>query len=225
MSEPVIPPARLDYDGFLVELKKNAGNISKTARAVGMSRESIYWRKENDPEFRAKLQRVLDELTLEASADRVLEAPLVPVFEKPPEVETQNLVPVLEEGREKPVWQRQFELSLKTYGLPMVAATHAWVDYGKIEVLLVENPEFQNRCRLLQEEANGQILLYARQRAMSGKADQILISWLRAYNENFREKASIQVNATTRNAHVHFVLSKDTLEKLGRGWAEMSGAG
>lgn len=223
MSEPVIPPARLDYEAFLVELKKNGGNISKTTRALGMSRESIYWRQRNDPEFRAKLQQAKDEMSLEASAEAVLEPPPDLTLGEPADLAPKELVPVLSEDMEKPVWQRQFERSLKTYGLPMVAATHAGVEYGKIEALLLQNSEFQNRCRILQEEANGQILLFARQRAMSGKADQLLLSWLRAYNECFREKASIQVQATTKNAHVHLLLNKETLERLGSRWAEMSG--
>jgi len=73
------------------------------------------------------------------------------------------------------------------------------------------------------EEANSRMLYYARERAMSGRSDQLLLAWLKAYNDAFREKANIQVQATTKNAHVHLLLNKETLERLGSRWAEMSG--
>jgi len=51
--------------------------------------------------------------------------------------------------------------------------------------------------------------------------DQLLLAWLKAYNEAFWKKASIKVQATTRNARVDYLLNKETLEKLGRRWVEM----
>ena len=81
-------------------------------------------------------------------------------------------------------------------------------------------PKYARRVARLCEEANSRMLFFARERAMSGRADQLLLAWLKAYNEAFREKTNIQVQAMTKNAHLHFALNKETLEKLGKGWEE-----
>jgi hypothetical protein len=51
--------------------------------------------------------------------------------------------------------------------------------------------------------------------------DQLLLAWLKANNEAFWEKASIQVQAPPRNARVDYLLNKETLEKLDRRWVVM----
>lgn len=212
MSLPETPVSRLDYDKFLSELKANGGNMAKAARAVGMSREAAYWRAKNDPEFKAKLKAVKDELSLQP--EPAPEPLPLPVKKEPTETDPKNLVPVFGEGVEKPTWQKQFETSLRTYGLVPIASIHAGIDYHAVEKLMVEDVEFAGRCRYLMEEANGQILLFARQRAMSGKADQVLLAWLKAYNDNFRDKASLQVSGSVKHSHGHVVLTPQMLEQV-----------
>lgn len=212
MSLPETPVSRLDYDKFLSELKANGGNMAKAARAVGMSREAAYWRAKNDPEFKAKLKAVKDELSLQP--EPAPEPLPLPVNREPTETDPKNLVPVFGEGVEKPTWQKQFETSLRTYGLVPIASIHAGVDYHAVEKLMAEDAEFAGRCRYLMEEANGQILLFARQRAMSGKADQVLLAWLKAYNDNFRDKASLQVSGSVKHSHGHVVLTPQMLEQV-----------
>lgn len=212
MSLPETPVSRLDYDKFLAELKANGGNMAKAARAVGMSREAAYWRAKNDPEFKAKLKAVKNELSLQP--EPAPEPLPLPVNREPTETDPKNLVPAFGEGVEKPTWQKQFETSLRTYGLVPIASIHAGVDYHAVEKLMAEDAEFAGRCRYLMEEANGQILLFARQRAMSGKADQVLLAWLKAYNDNFRDKASLQVSGSVKHSHGHVVLTPQMLEQV-----------
>ena len=193
------PAARLNYEKLLAELRENGGNLSKAARAVGMSREVVYWRAKHDEKFKARLQSVKDELALQPIPTQIPE-----VTEDPT---PQTLVPVPADSSEpKPNWQRQYEASLRTYGLPPIAPIHAGVDFSSVEKLLNENPEFAARSRQLCDEANSRILLFARERAMSGKADQVLLAWLKAYNDNFRDKASVQVSGNIRHQHGHIVL-------------------
>lgn len=204
---PQTPATRLNYDKLLAELKENGGNLSKAARAVGMSREVVYWRAKHDEKFKARLQSVKDELALQPIPTQMPE-----VAEDPPQ---QTLVPVLGDSTEpKPHWQRQYEASLRTYGLPPIAAIHAGVDFSSVEKLLNENPDFAARSRQLCDEANSRILLFARERAMSGKADQVLLAWLKAYNDNFRDKASVQVSGNIRHQHGHIVLTPQMLEQI-----------
>ena len=204
---PRTPATRLDYDKLLAELKQNGGNLSKAARAVGMSREVVYWRAKHDEKFKARLQSVKEELALEPIPTQMPE-----VTEDPPQ---QTLVPVLGDSADsKPHWQRQYEASLRTYGLPPIAAIHAGVDFSSVEKLLNENPDFAARSRQLCDEANSRILLFARERAMSGKADQVLLAWLKAYNDNFRDKASVQVSGNIRHQHGHIVLTPQMLEQI-----------
>jgi hypothetical protein len=212
MSLPDTPASRLDYDKFLSELKANGGNMAKAARAIGMSRESAYWRAKKDPEFKAKLKAVRDELSLQP--EPTPEPAELPVVRPPAETDPAKLVPVFGEGAEKPTWQKQFETSLRTYGLVPIASIHAGVDYHAVEKLMSENAEFASRCRYLMDEANGQILLFARQRAMSGKADQVLLAWLKAYNDNFRDRASLQVSGSVKHTHGHIVLTPQMLEQV-----------
>ena len=49
---------------------------------------------------------------------------------------------------------------------------------------------------------------------MSGKADQVLLAWLKAYNDNFRDKASVQVSGNIRHQHGHIVLTPQMLEQI-----------
>jgi len=201
------PATRLNYDKLLAELRENGGNLSKAARAVGMSREVVYWRAKHDEKFKARLQSVKDELALQPIPTQIPE-----VTEDPT---PQTLVPVLGETADpKPNWQRQYEASLRTYGLPPIAAIHAGVDFSSVEKLLNENPDFAARSRQLCDEANSRILLFARERAMSGKADQVLLAWLKAYNDNFRDKASVQVSGNIRHQHGHIVLTPQMLEQI-----------
>lgn len=197
------PESRINYGPFLVEYRQS-GCLAKSARSAGISRRAVYWRAKHDPAFKAQLEAIKGELKLPSGP---LEVPLEPVTEQ---------------GTD---WREKFEESVRVHGLIPIASLQAGVEVERVEKLLEKDPEYAQRVSRLVEEANSRMLYYARERAMSGRADQLLLAWLKAYNENFREKASIQVNGTTRNAHVHFALSKDTLEKLGRGWAEMSGAG
>ena len=204
---PRTPTTRLNYEKLLAELKENGGNLSKAARAVGMSREVVYWRAKNDEKFKARLQSVKDELALQPVPTHIPE-----VTDDPSQ---QTLVPMLGDSNEpKPHWQRQYEASLRTYGLPPIAAIHAGVDFSSVERLLNENPEFAARSRQLCDEANSRILLFARERAMSGKADQVLLAWLKAYNDNFRDKSSVQVSGNIRHQHGHIVLTPQMLEQV-----------
>ena len=195
------PEMRIDYKKFLVEYRQS-GCLAKSARAVGISRRSIYWRAKHDPAFKAQLEAIKGELKLPSAPSEI---PLEPV--KGVEVD----------------WREKFEESVRVHGLIPIASLQAGVEVERVEKLLEKNPEYAGRVSRLVEEANSRMLYYARERAMSGRSDQLLLAWLKAYNENFRERANIQVNATSKNAHVSFFLNKDALEKLGKGWAEMSG--
>ena len=194
------PESRINYEPFLVEYRKS-GCLAKSARSAGISRRAVYWRAKHDPAFKAQLETIKGELKLPSAPSEI---PLEPVKGKGVD------------------WRGKFEESVRVHGLIPIASLQAGVEVERVEKILEKDPEYAQRVSRLVEEANSRMLYYARERAMSGRADQLLLAWLKAYNENFREKASLQINATTRNAHVHFVLTKDTLEKLGRGWAEMS---
>jgi len=215
-EEEAVPSARLNYDKFLEELKRSGGNITKAARAVGMSRETAYWRAKRDPEFKAKLEAVKDELAvLDNPPQAVPESVQLPDGAELPVPAQGDLVPVLGVSPElKPEWQRKFEASLRTYGLPPIAAIHAQVEFAQIEKLIAQNPDFAARCRQLCDEANSRILFFARERAMSGKADQVLLAWLKAYNENFRDKASLQVSGMVKHQHGHVILTPQMLEQV-----------
>lgn len=217
-DEEAVPSARLNYDKFLEELRRNGGNITKAARAVNMSRETAYWRAKRDPEFKAKLEAVKDELAvLDNPPQAVPESIQLPDGAELPTPAQGDLVPALGVSTElKPEWQRKFEASLRTYGLPPIAAIHAQVEFAQIEKLTAQNPDFAARCRQLCDEANSRILFFARERAMSGKADQVLLAWLKAYNENFKDKSSVQVSGTIRHNHGHIVLTPQMLEQVER---------
>lgn len=215
-EEKAVPQARLNYDKLLEEFKKNGGNMTRAARVVGMSRETAYWRAKRDPEFAAKFQAAKDEIAvLQEQPQAVPESVTLPDGADLPAPQEGDLVPVLGVRTDlKPEWQRKFEASLRTYGLPPIAAIHAQVEFSLIEKLMVHNPDFAARCRQLCDEANSRILFFARERAMSGKADQVLLAWLKAYNENFKEKANVQVSGTIRHSHGHVILTPQMLEQV-----------
>ena len=196
------PEARIDYEKFLVEYRQS-GCLAKSARAVGISRRAVYWRAKHDPAFKAQLGRIKSEL----------KAVLMP---------SQGLVPAsVSHSRPDSGWRAKFEEGIRNHGLIPIASIQAGVESEEVERLLESDPKYAQRVARLCEEANSRMLFFARERAMSGRADQLLLAWLKAYNEAFREKTSIQVQATTKNAHLHFALNKETLEKLGKGWEEM----
>lgn len=215
-EEKAVPTFRLDYDKLLDEFKKSGGNMSKAARICGVSRESAYWRAKRDPEFKAKFEAAKAEIAvLNNPTQAVPESVMLPDGADLPPPQEGDLTPVLGVAAEqKPEWQRHFEASLRTYGLPPIAAIHAKVEFTQIEKLMVQNPDFAARCRQLCDEANSRILFFARERAMSGKADQVLLAWLKAYNENFRDKASVQVSGMVKHQHGHVILTPQMLEQV-----------
>jgi hypothetical protein len=196
-----VPEMRIDYEKFLVEYRQS-GCLAKSARAVGISRRVVYWRAKHDPAFKAQLERIKGELKLGSAPIEI------------------TLEPVKEDGAD---WREKFEDNVRVHGLIHIASLKAGVEVERVEEILEKDPDYAKRIGRLVEEANSRMLYYARERAMSGRSDNLLLAWLKAHNEAFRERANLQVNATTKNAHVHLILNKETLEKLGRGWAEMSG--
>jgi len=195
------PEARINYGPFLVEYRQS-GCLAKSARSAGISRRAVYWRAKHDPAFKAQLEQIKGDLKLPSVPSEI---PVEPV-------------PTI--GGD---WKGKFEESVRVHGIIPIASLQAGVEVERVEKLLEKDPEYAKRVASLMEEANSRMLYYARERAMSGRSDQLLLAWLKAYNDAFREKASIQVQATTKNAHVHLLLNKETLEKLGSRWAEMSG--
>lgn len=194
------PEMRIDYKKFLVEYRQS-GCLAKSARAVGISRRAVYWRTKHDPAFKAQLERIKGELKLPSALSEIpLEA-------------------VKGGGGD---WRGKFEESIRVHGLIPIASLQAGIEVERVEKILEKDPEYGQRIARLVEEANSRMLYYARERAMSGRSDQLLIAWLKAHNEAFREKTSIQVQASTRNAHAHFLFNKEALEKLKSGWAEVS---
>jgi len=197
------PEMRIDYKKFLVEYRQS-GCLAKSARAVGISRRAVYWRTKHDPAFKAQLERIKGELKLSS-------APLEIALD-----------PVKENGAD---WKGKFEEGVRVHGLIPIASLQAGIEVEWVEKILEKDPEYAQRIARLVEEANSRMLYYARERAMSGRSDNLLLAWLKAHNETFRERANLQVDATTKNAHVHLLLNKAALEKLGRGWAEISKEG
>jgi hypothetical protein len=197
------PEMRIDYEKFLVEYRQS-GCLAKSARTVGISRRAVYWRAKHDPAFKAQLERIKGDLKLPSGPSEI------------------PLEPIRGDGVE---WRDKFEESVRVHGLIPIASLQAGIEVDQVENALEKDSEFSQRITRLVEEANSRMLYYARERAMSGRSDNLLLAWLKAHNETFRERANLQVNATTKNAHVHFLLNKDALEKLGRGWAEISKEG
>lgn len=195
------PESRINYGPFLVEYRQS-GCLAKSARSAGISRRAVYWRAKHDPAFKAQLEKIKGDLKLPSA---------------PSEIPSE---PVSANGAD---WKGKFEESVRVHGIIPIASLQAGVEVERVEKLLEKDPEYAKRVARLMEEANSRMLYYARERAMSGRSDQLLLAWLKAYNEAFREKTSIQVQATTKNAHVHLLLNKETLEKLGSRWAEISG--
>ena len=202
------PEARIDYDKFLSEYR-SCGSVAKAARAVGVSRRVVYWRAKNDNEFRTKLEAVREELRLPSPLGLTI-APQGPLNA----LQGPSMLVVSEDESSMEEWQKKFEASLRIYGLVHIAAIQAGLDGSKIEKLVGENKEYAQRVRQLCDEANSRMLFYARERAMSGKADQVLLAWLKAFNENFRDKATLQVSGGLRNEHQHLVLTPEVVRKL-----------
>jgi hypothetical protein len=195
------PEARIDYEKFLVEYRQS-GCLAKSARAVGISRRAVYWRAKHDPAFKAQLERIKSELKAVPMPSEVL----VPAS-------ASHSVPDSD-------WRAKFEEGIRNHGLIPIASIQAGVESEEVERLLESDQKYAQRVSRLCEEANSRMLFFARERAMSGRADQLLLAWLKAYNEAFREKTSIKVQAITKNAHLHFDLNKETLEKLRKEWEE-----
>jgi len=193
------PEARINYEKFLVEYRQS-GCLAKSARAVGISRRAVYWRARHDPAFKAQLDRIKSEIRL----NPVPSEPLVPV-------------PVPHSSKDSG-WIAKFEEGIRNHGLIPIASIQAGMESEEVERLLESDPKYAQRVARLCDEANSRMLFFARERAMSGRADQLLLAWLKAYNEAFRERTSIQVQATTKNAYLHFALDKETLEKLRKEW-------
>lgn len=197
------PEMRIDYEKFLAEYRQS-GCLAKSARAVAISRRAVYWRAKHDPAFKAQLERIKGEFNgISMPFESLATAPVARL-------------------KDNSDWRARFEASIRTHGLIPIASLQAGIENEDVERILEADPVYAQKVAHLCEEANSRMLYYARERAMSGRSDQLLLAWLKAYNENFRERANIQVNATTKNAHVHFLFNKEALEKLGRGWAEVS---
>jgi hypothetical protein len=198
------PEMRIDYKKFLAEYRQS-GCLAKSARAVAISRRAVYWRAKHDPAFKAQLETIKGEFNgISMSLESLVTAPVARL-------------------KDNSDWRARFEASIRTHGLIPIASLQAGVENEDVERLLEADPVYAQKVAHLCEEANSRMLYYARERAMSGRSDQLLLAWLKAYNEAFKEKTSIQVQATSKNAHVHFFLNKEAMEKLGREWAEVSG--
>jgi len=219
-----IPEARINYDKFLEELRA-CGSIAKAARAVGVSRRAVYWRAKNDAQFRAQLDEIRKDLNhLDAQSPLEMAALNTPQS-LPDALKTPDSLKPADHSQAMPQWQKEFEASLRVHGLVHIAAIQAGLDPNKVQKLLKDNPDYVERLRVLGEEANSRMLYFARERAMSGRADQLLIAWLKAFNENFRDKSSVQINGTMRHGHQHVVLTPAVLEQMGRDWESVAGDG
>ena len=212
------PGTRIDYEKLLTEYR-SCGSIAKAARAIGVSRRVVYWKSKNDQEFKNRLEAVREELKLPSPASLTIAAlePSQALVKAPSEL----VVSEYEDSMAD--WQKKFEASLRLCGLVHIAALQAGLDGSKIEKLIRDNQEYAQRVRQLCDEANSRMLYYARDRAMSGKADQVLIAWLKAYNENFRDKATLQVSGGLRNESQHLVLTPEMVRKLAEARASLSG--